>query len=69
MKSDCGGINGVNSIVPNSSKSLATIVGNADPFEIIKKLRKLRRSVEFVNIGLQKEEKDASRIYYAACGI
>lgn len=50
-------IEGVNSIVLDSSKGLATIIGDADPFEIIKKMRKFRKSAEFVSIGPQKEEK------------
>lgn len=50
-------IEGVNSIVLDSSKSQATVIGDADPAMILKKVRKFRKSAAFVSIGPPKEEK------------
>ncbi|XP_020253932.1 heavy metal-associated isoprenylated plant protein 2-like [Asparagus officinalis] len=50
-------IEDINSIVLDPSKNTATVIGDADPAQIIKKLRKCRRSAAFVSIGPAKEEK------------
>lgn len=51
------GIEGINSIALDSTKGLATVVGDADPVEIIRKMRKCRKSAEIVSVGPLKEEK------------
>ncbi|KAK1279264.1 hypothetical protein QJS04_geneDACA002733 [Acorus gramineus] len=51
------GIEGVNSIVVDPAKKTVTVIGEADPFEIIRKVRKFRRCAEIVTIGPAKEEK------------
>lgn len=50
-------IEGTNSIVLDSSKNTATVIGEADPVTIIKKVRKFRKSAEFVSVGPPKDEK------------
>lgn len=51
------GIEGINSIVLDSTKSTVTVVGDADPVQIIKKVRKFKKTAEFVSIGAFKDEK------------
>ncbi|KAF5182278.1 hypothetical protein FRX31_028135 [Thalictrum thalictroides] len=54
-------IEGINSIVADSSKSTLTVVGEADPVKIIKNVRKYRKSAQIVSIGAppkQDEKKD-----------
>lgn len=51
------GIEGIDSIVLGPSKSSVTVIGDADPSEIIRKIRKFRKSARFVSIGPPKEEK------------
>lgn len=50
-------IEGVNSIVLDPSKNTATVIGEADPVRIIKKVRKFRSSAQIVSIGPPKDEK------------
>lgn len=51
------GIEGIDSIVLAPSKRLVTVIGDADPSEIIRKIRKFRKSAQFVSIGPSKDEK------------
>ncbi|XP_010263595.1 PREDICTED: heavy metal-associated isoprenylated plant protein 3-like [Nelumbo nucifera] len=51
------GIEGISSIVLDSSKRTVTVIGEADPVDIIKKVRKFRKSAEIVSIVPSKEEK------------
>ncbi|KAG1342817.1 putative Heavy metal-associated domain [Cocos nucifera] len=51
------GIEGIDSIVLAPSKGSVTVIGDADPSEIIRKIRKFRKSAQFVSIGPPKEEK------------
>ncbi|OVA08747.1 Heavy metal-associated domain [Macleaya cordata] len=51
------GIEGINSIVLDPTKSTVTVIGEADPVQIIKKVRKFRKSAEFISIGPSKDEK------------
>jgi hypothetical protein len=50
-------IEGITSIVLDSSKCTVTVIGEADPVTIIKKVRKFRRSAVVVSVGPPKEEK------------
>lgn len=50
-------IEGINSIVLDPSKNTVTVIGEADPVKIIKKVRKFRKSAAVVSIGSPKEEK------------
>lgn len=50
-------VEGVNSIVLDMSKSTATVIGEADPVKIIKKVRKFRRFAQVVSIGPSTVEK------------
>ncbi|XP_075633704.1 heavy metal-associated isoprenylated plant protein 2-like [Castanea sativa] len=50
-------IEGINSIVLDPSKKTVTVIGEADPVKIIKKVRKFRKSAEVVSVGPPKEEK------------
>ncbi|KAG7971851.1 hypothetical protein I3843_07G156000 [Carya illinoinensis] len=50
-------IEGITSILLDPSKSTVTIIGEADPVTIIKKVRKFRKSATVVSVGPQKEEK------------
>ncbi|KAL6007154.1 Inositol-pentakisphosphate 2-kinase [Asimina triloba] len=55
------GVEGINSIVLDSAKGTATIIGDADPVVIIKKVRKFRKSAALVSIGPPKEEKKENK--------
>lgn len=50
-------IEGITSIVLDPSKSTVTVIGEADPVTIIKKVRKFRKSASVVSVGPPKEEK------------
>ncbi|KAK3425349.1 heavy metal-associated isoprenylated plant protein 2 [Eucalyptus grandis] len=50
-------IEGITSIVLDPSKNTVTVIGEADPAKIIKKVRKFRKSAHFVSIGPPKEDK------------
>lgn len=50
-------IEGITSIVIDPSKNTVTVVGEADPVKIIKKVREFRKSAAIVSIGPVKEEK------------
>ncbi|KAJ7957779.1 Heavy metal-associated domain [Quillaja saponaria] len=50
-------IEGITSIVLDPSKNTVTVIGEADPVRIIKKVRKFRKTAKIVSIGPPKEEK------------
>ncbi|KAH7567234.1 hypothetical protein JRO89_XS07G0035900 [Xanthoceras sorbifolium] len=50
-------VEGVTSIVIDPSKNTVTVIGEADPVKIIKKVREFRKSASIVSIGPPKEEK------------
>ncbi|KAI9200623.1 hypothetical protein LWI28_010807 [Acer negundo] len=50
-------VEGVTSIVIDPSKNSVTVIGEADPVKIIKKVREFRRSAMIVSVGPPKEEK------------
>lgn len=50
-------IEGITSIVLDPSKNTVTVIGEADPVAIIKKVRKFRKTATFVSIAASKEEK------------
>ena len=50
-------IEGITSIVQDPSKNIVTVIGEADPVRIIRKVRKFRKTATFVSIGPPKEEK------------
>ncbi|GKE33575.1 heavy metal-associated isoprenylated plant protein 2-like protein, partial [Tanacetum coccineum] len=50
-------IQGISSIVLDPSKNTATVIGDADPVSIVRKVRKLKRSVHIISVGPAKEEK------------
>ncbi|KAK1549425.1 hypothetical protein Q3G72_001944 [Acer saccharum] len=50
-------VEGVTSIVIDPSKNSVTVIGEADPVKIIKKVREFKRSATIVSIGPPKEEK------------
>lgn len=50
-------IEGITSIVLDPSKSTVTVIGEADPVKIIKKVRKFRKSAAVISVGPPKEEK------------
>ncbi|KAK2660571.1 hypothetical protein Ddye_007104 [Dipteronia dyeriana] len=50
-------VEGVTSIVIDPSKNSVTVIGEADPVKIIKRVREFRRSATIVSIGPPKEEK------------
>ncbi|MFS7972400.1 putative heavy metal-associated domain, HMA, heavy metal-associated domain superfamily [Helianthus anomalus] len=50
-------IKGIDSIVLDVSKNTATVIGEADPVSIIRKVRKCRKSAHIVSVGPAKEEK------------
>lgn len=50
-------IEGINSIALDPSKNTVTVIGDADPVCIIKKVRKFRKSAQIMTIGPAKEEK------------
>ncbi|KAJ4965700.1 hypothetical protein NE237_017549 [Protea cynaroides] len=52
------GIEGINSIALDPSKSTVSVTGDADPFEIIRQVRKFRKSAKFVSVGPPKDEKN-----------
>ncbi|WCJ35220.1 hypothetical protein M5689_016485 [Euphorbia peplus] len=56
-------IEGITSIVQDPAKNTVTIIGEADPVKIIRKVRKFRKSASIVSIGPPKEEtkKDDSK--------
>lgn len=55
-------IEGITSIVLDPSKSTVTVIGEADPVDIIKKVRQFRRSATIISIGPSKDDtkKDSS---------
>ncbi|PKI35161.1 heavy metal-associated isoprenylated plant protein 2-like isoform X2 [Punica granatum] len=53
-------VEGITSIVLDPSKNTVTVIGEADPVDIIKKIRKFRRSATIVSIGPPKDEKKDS---------
>ena len=50
-------IEGITSIVLDPSKNIVTVIGEADPVRIIRKVRKFRKTATIVSIGPPKEEK------------
>ncbi|KAG8494241.1 hypothetical protein CXB51_011509 [Gossypium anomalum] len=48
---------GITSITLDPSKNTVMVTGEADPFKIIKKVRKFRKHASIVSIGAAKEEK------------
>ncbi|KAL4584279.1 hypothetical protein LXL04_008875 [Taraxacum kok-saghyz] len=50
-------IEGINSIILDPSKNTATIIGEADPVSIVRKVRKFRKSAHIISVGPAKEEK------------
>lgn len=54
-------VEGINSIVLDPSKNTVTVIGEADPVCIIKKVRKFRSSAQIISIGPPKEEKKDER--------
>ncbi|KAK7291205.1 hypothetical protein RIF29_06160 [Crotalaria pallida] len=50
-------VEGITSIVLDPAKNTVTVVGEADPVRIIKRVRKFRKSASIVSIGPPKEEK------------
>nr|XP_043616468.1 heavy metal-associated isoprenylated plant protein 2-like [Erigeron canadensis] len=50
-------IEGIDSIVLDPSKNTVTIIGEADPVTIIRKVRKFKRSARIISVGSAKEEK------------
>ncbi|GLT57998.1 hypothetical protein SLA2020_309260 [Shorea laevis] len=54
-------VEGITSIVLDPSKNTVTVVGEADPVRIIKKVRKFRKSASIVSIGPPKDEKKDDR--------
>ncbi|KAI4366354.1 hypothetical protein MLD38_022241 [Melastoma candidum] len=56
MKS-VAGLEGITSIALDPSKSTVTVIGEADPVKIIKKMRKCRKSAYIMSIGPPKDEK------------
>ncbi|KAL5704710.1 hypothetical protein ACHQM5_023100 [Ranunculus cassubicifolius] len=64
------GLEGINSIVADSAKSTLTVVGEADPVHIIKKVRKFRKNAQFVSIGAPpkvEEKKEVSTYVPKTC--
>ncbi|KAK4746263.1 hypothetical protein SAY87_012575 [Trapa incisa] len=49
-------IEGITSIVLDPPKNTVTVVGEADPVDIIKKVRKFRRSASIISIGPPKDD-------------
>ncbi|KAI6688812.1 hypothetical protein NL676_025640 [Syzygium grande] len=56
-------VEGITSIVLDPSKNTVTVIGEADPAKIIKKVRKFRKSARFVSIGPPKEDKKDEKKY------
>lgn len=50
-------IEGITSIVIDPSKNTVTVIGEADPVKVIKKVREFRKCASIVSIGPLKEEK------------
>lgn len=50
-------IEGITSIVLDPSKNLVTVIGEADPVRIIRKVRKFKKSATIVTIGAPTTEK------------
>ncbi|KAF5462055.1 hypothetical protein F2P56_018095 [Juglans regia] len=50
-------IDGITSIVLDPSKNTVTVIGEADPVRIIKKVRKFRKTATVVSVGPSKDEK------------
>ncbi|GMN35582.1 hypothetical protein TIFTF001_005382 [Ficus carica] len=50
-------LEGITSIVLDPSKNTVTVIGEADPVRIIRKVRKFRKTATLVSIGPPKEEK------------
>uniref|UniRef100_A0A2C9VXZ4 HMA domain-containing protein n=1 Tax=Manihot esculenta TaxID=3983 RepID=A0A2C9VXZ4_MANES len=50
-------IEGITSIVLDPSKKTVTVIGEADPVKIIKKVRKFRKCATILSVGPPKEEK------------
>ena len=50
-------LEGITSIVLDTSKNTVTVIGEADPVRIIGKVRKFRKTATIVSIGPPKEEK------------
>ncbi|KAK8642416.1 hypothetical protein V6N13_011760 [Hibiscus sabdariffa] len=48
---------GITSIALDASKNTVTVTGEADPFKIIKKVRKFRKHASIVSIGAVEDEK------------
>ncbi|GLJ20136.1 hypothetical protein SUGI_0365540 [Cryptomeria japonica] len=44
------GVDGVDSIQVDSSKNTVTVIGEADPVEVAKKIRKLKKNAEIVTV-------------------
>lgn len=55
-------IEGITSIVLDPSKNTVTVIGDADPVCIIRKVRKFRKTATIVSIGPPKEEKKDDKI-------
>lgn len=51
----------IDSIVLDIAKNTATVIGEADPVTIIRKVRKLRKSANIVSVGPAKEEKKVEK--------
>ncbi|KVI06540.1 Heavy metal-associated domain, HMA [Cynara cardunculus var. scolymus] len=47
----------ISSIVLDPAKNTATIIGEADPAAIIKRVRKFKKSARLISVGPAKEEK------------
>lgn len=66
-------ITGVNSVAADSSKNTVTVIGEVDAVEIMKNLRKFRKSAQIVSVGpnTKEEEKhentDKSVSFPASC--
>ncbi|KAK4745716.1 hypothetical protein SAY87_012028 [Trapa incisa] len=54
-------LEGITSIVLDPSKSTVTVIGEADPVDIINKIRKFRKSAMIVSTGSSKDNKDDTK--------
>ncbi|XP_071731503.1 heavy metal-associated isoprenylated plant protein 2-like [Rutidosis leptorrhynchoides] len=50
-------IEGIDLIVLDPSKNIVTVIGEADPMKVVRKVRKFRSSAQVVTVGPAKEEK------------
>lgn len=50
-------VEGITSIVLDPAKHTVTVIGEADPMKIVKKVRKFRNCAEIVSVGPPKDEK------------